>query len=286
MDSNNGRRNSGSSSSGLENKGRSDSGHSLSPMLPVKPTPLFQQDYARIDALMKDKPMVMSHLSGLNTLVGKGVKLKDALFQTEQRHGFSPQVERLQGGLSSQGEFMGMLANGRMFKDRSAAPDHGEYTHRLQWHAVARDMELNPKLYEAKNASDLYRGLATRYQHGQTAKYNWMSLFDHNDTTGDYRQPETLTSDIKKNNDLPALQTALNNEHVKRKKLGDMLGGFKKGKDRNEFIQAMQSMQTHTYDDFLAPNHVPAQRQEGQQPSTGSFGRVSLVKGSLKKTDL
>lgn len=282
MDSNNGRRNSGSFSSGLENKGRSDSDHSLSPMSPVKRTPIFQQDYARIETLMKDKPLVMSHLSGLNTLVGKGVKLKDALFQTEQQHGFAPQVERLQGGLSSPGEFMGIVGSGRMFKDRSAAPDHGEYTHRLQWHAVARDMEINPQLYTTDKASDLYRGLATRYQHGQTAKYNWMSLFDQNKTTGDYRQAETLTSELRANNDLPALQTALNNEHQKRRALGG-LGDFKKGKDRNQYIEAMQSMDVHKYDNFLALDHVPAKRQEGQQPSTGSFGRVALVKGSLKE---
>ena len=285
MESNNGRRNSGSSSSGSGQQGRSDIDHSLSPMSPVKRTPIFQQDYARIDALMKDKPTVMSHLSGLNALVGKGVKLKHALFQTEQQHGFAPQVERLQGGLSGQGEFMGMLGSGRRFKDRSAAPDHGEYTHRLQWHAVAKDMELNPKLYTTDKASDLYRGLAARYQHGQTAKYNWMSLFDHNDNTGDFRQPETLTAELKQNNDLPALQSALNTEHAKRKKLGT-LDGFKKGKDRNEYIQAMQSMEIHKYDGFLALDHVPAQRQEGQQPSTKAFDRVNLVKGGLKKTDL
>ena len=285
MESNNGRRNSGSSSSGSGQQGRSDIDHSLSPMSPVKRTPIFQQDYARIDALMKDKPTVMSHLSGLNALVGKGVKLKHALFHTEQQHGFAPQVERLQGGLSSQGEFMGMLGSGRMFKDRSAAPDHGEYTHRLQWHAVAKDMELNPKLYTTDKASDLYRGLAARYQHGQTAKYNWMSLFDHNENTGDFRQPETLTAELKQNNDLPALQSALNTEHAKRKKLGT-LDGFKKGKERNEYIQAMQSMEIHKYDGFLALDHVPAQRQEGQQPSTKAFDRVNLVKGGLKKTDL
>lgn len=278
MDSNNGR-------SGGENKGRSGSDHALSPMSPVKRTPVFQQDYARVEALMKDKPLVMSHLSGLNTLVGKGAKLKDALFQTEQQHGFAPQVERLQGGLSGPGEFMGIVGSGRMFKDRSAAPDHGEYTHRLQWHAVAKDMEINPQLYTAGRASDLYRGLATRYQHGQTRTYNWMSLFDQNASTGDYRQPETLTSELRQNNDLPALQTALNNEHMKRRALGS-LGDFKKGKERNEYIQAMQSMDVHKYDSFLSLNHVPAQRQEGQQPSTGSFGRVTLVKGSLKETDL
>lgn len=284
MDLNKGRRNSGNSIGG-DNQKPSDVEHSLSPMSPIKRTPIFQQDYARIDTLMRDKPLVMSHLSGLNTLVGKGVKLKDALFHTEQQHGFAPQIDRLQGGLSSQGEFMGMLANGRMFKDRSASSDHGEYTHRLQWHAVARDMELNPQLYTTNKASDLYRGLATRYQHGQTAKYNWMSLFDHNDNTGDYRQPERLTSELRQNNDLPALQNALNSEHEKRKTL-DSLGSFKKGHDRNEFIKAMQSMDIHKYDGFLALEHVPAQRQEGQQPSTTAFDRVNLVKGSLKGTDL
>ncbi len=285
MDSNNVRRNSGSSSSVLENKGRSDSDHSLSPMLQVKREPIFQQDYARIDALMKDKSTVMSHLSGLNALVGQGVKLKHALYQTEQQHGFAPEIERLQGGLYSQGEFMGIVGSGRMFKDRSAAPDHGEYTHRLQWHAVAKDMEINPKLYTATQASDLYRGLATRYQHGQTAKYNWMSLFDHNDNTGDYRQAETLTAHLKQNNDLPALQTALKTEHLKRRALGT-LGDFKKGPERNKYISEMKKKGINRHDGFLVTDHEPTQRQKGQQPSTRAFEPVALVKGSLKKTDL
>lgn len=279
MDSNDGPRGSDG------NVGRSSEDLSLSPMSPVKRTPMFQQDYARVEELMRDKQAFMGHLGGLDKMVGQGVKLKDALYMTEQQHGFAPEIQRLSGGLSDTGAFMGMVAEGRMFKDRSAGPDHGEYTHRLQWHAVAKDMEANPQHYTAKNASDLYRGLATRYAHGQTAKYNWMSLFDHNTTTGDYRQPEMLTSDLKQNGQLPALQQSLLAEHSKRQKLGT-LGSFKKGPERNEFIQAMQSMDVHKYDGFLALEHKPSPRQEGQQPSTKGFKPIPLVKGSLKKTDL
>jgi len=285
MDINDGRRNSGDFGGSGENIGRFGSDHSLSPMSQVKRTPVFQQDYERIDALMRDKHAVMGHLGGLNELVGQGVKLKDALYRTEQQHGFAPEIERLQGGLYSPGEFMGIVGSGRMFKDRSAAPDHGEYTHRLQWHAVAKDMESNPQHYTAKTASDLYRGLAMRYGHGQTAKHNWMSLFDHNDNTGDYRQPETLTADLKQNMHLPALQQSLLAEHSKRQKLGT-LGAFKKGPDRNQYVEAMQSMGIQKYDAFLAPEHVPSPRGGGQQPSTKAFAPIAIVKGSLKKTDL
>ncbi len=64
MDSNSVRRNSGSSSSGLENKGRSGSDHSLSPMLQLKREPIFQQEYARIDALMTPAQPSMAALAG------------------------------------------------------------------------------------------------------------------------------------------------------------------------------------------------------------------------------
>ncbi|HSC80173.1 MAG TPA: hypothetical protein VLC08_07460, partial [Chitinolyticbacter sp.] len=80
-------------------------------------TPMFEQDYQRIYTLMQNKKKVMKRLGGLEQDLQSGSSLKDALYKTEQLHGFSPVVNRLTG-LEGQDVFMGGLKEGMAFKDR------------------------------------------------------------------------------------------------------------------------------------------------------------------------
>lgn len=278
-------------------QGRSPSDSQLSQMQNiVREPPLFEQDYARIHTLMQNKELTMSYFGPLEKQLAEGKKLKHVLYASEQQHGFAPDVQRISGGLLDQGKFMGMLKEGRSFKDRSAPVDHGEYTHRLQWYAISKDIEANPQLYSTKNSSDLYRGLAERYERGQTAKYNWKSLFDENRDTGDYRMPENLTKDLKQNQSMPSLQLALQTEHQKRQELSKFgyVGVVKKGQDRNMIIDFKLSGKPKVLEEgavdplkgierYLVPkDYQPPKRQPGEQPSTKEIDTKALVKGSRK----
>lgn len=257
----------------LPTGGRSPSGRELSPMgSNSNSEPLFEKDYQRIQTLMKNPAKVMKRLGGLETSLQSGARLKDALYQTERAHGFAPTIHRT-GSLENQDQFMGMVKEGMMFKDRGASHDHGENTHRLQWHAVAKDIEKHPEHYSTKLAGELYRGLAERYERGQTQKYNWKTLFDENKSTGDFRQPETFTTYLRTQTTLPALQAVTQAEATKRQKTGvrDM-EGFKKGPDRNQYIQAMRSIGSDKpiYAEKLTPDtYTPRVRKPGEQPPTG-----------------
>ena len=251
----------------------------LSPMPTVKKGPKFAQDYARIHTLMSSKDLFLSHLGGLEKSMSDGVRMKDALYKTEQQHGFAPKIHRL-NGLENDGEFMGMLKDGVMFKDRGAAHDHGESAHRLQWHVVAKDMEANPQHYTATHAVQLYQGLADRYVQNKPFKHNWKSLFDENTTTHDFRQPETLTSHLREQTTMPNLQAVSVREATKRQKMGG-LDKRTKGTDRDSYIEAMRSMgmdkpvfaELHT-----GGTYTPRVRVENEQPKTQSYAFEPIVR--------
>jgi hypothetical protein len=171
------------------------------------------RDHGRISQLLQNTEEVMGHFVSLEASLRGGKRLKDVLYQTEQDHGFAEPVHRIDGLLDS-GEFMGMVKAGLMFKDRGAARDHGENSHRLQWYAVAKDMEANPDRYNTTKASDLYKDLAGPYEQGQEGEFKWDTLFDH--TQQDFRQAETLHAHLQMQTTLPLLQKAARAEQQKR----------------------------------------------------------------------
>lgn len=258
----------------------------MSTVQTAKPKPKFEQDYQRIHTLLQNKEEVMSHFQSLEGSLQKGVRLKDALYQTEQKHGFAPQIHRVDR-LQSNEEFMGMVNERVLFKDRGAARDHGENTHRLQWYAVAKDMETHPEHYTTTKASDLYQGLAERYQQGQRSKYHWMSLFDEDRNPGDFREAETLHDHLRKQSTLPFLQAASQAEHSKRRELGP-LERYRKGSERNEEIRRMESnsldprvSQVQRFK--TSDSYQPRVRQEGEQPKSTYVSFQPIKKGGGDK---
>lgn len=69
------------------------------------------------------------------------------LFQDERGH---PKAEMIMPLKANQ--FRAQLADGRPFKDPTIGPDHGEYTHRLQWYAIAQAQVV-------ADPADVYRRL-------------------------------------------------------------------------------------------------------------------------------
>ena len=77
-----------------------------------------------------------------------------------------------------------LLRHGYQFKDVAAGPYHGEYTHRLQWHAIMR-----AKLPLTNSCIDIYRSLgyqvAAATANLQDGKHAWLweALFDTAETS-------------------------------------------------------------------------------------------------------
>lgn len=63
--------------------------------------------------------------------------LDEALRAEEKRGGFADAVDYITNGLTST-TFLASLRLKRPFKDYGALPNHGEYTHRIQWYIVSK----------------------------------------------------------------------------------------------------------------------------------------------------
>jgi hypothetical protein len=120
--------------------------------------PALFDDYARIYVLMEERETVRacmrelaselgdlrsklannSHQAFRPTHAGDGfLNLSAALAKYEAYCWFPPSHELFVGQLSNE-QFNSYVARGLMAKDPGAGVNHGDFTHRLQWHAIAR----------------------------------------------------------------------------------------------------------------------------------------------------
>jgi hypothetical protein len=89
--------------------------------------------------------------------------LDDALWQEEQTAGFFRATDYLKTGLTAQA-FLDNLRLKRPFKDYGANAEHGEFTHRIQWYAVSKNV------FGSTPSADVFASLADWYDPNLSAK--------------------------------------------------------------------------------------------------------------------
>ena len=122
--------------------------------------------------------------------------------------------------------FIDNVANGRPFKDYGAEPSHGEFTHRIQWYILSKNV-----FGSAGQAVEVYRSIAKWSRPIPTLADKhameslWNLLLDRApNTTGDagtiydFRYPINLNTYLRKTAlaKFPALGTFLQSRFVKR----------------------------------------------------------------------
>ena len=141
-------------------------------------------------------------------------------------------------GLVSPERFLGNIAQGQHWKDVGASPDHGEFTHRLQWFVIAASDTVPPN-----KVAEVYRGIGlcrrnARAEDGLGQSALWARLCDRpierlsngkpGGTVGiaDYRSPENFNTYLRAQAvRFPLLSSFLSARHAKRSGGGDS-GGF------------------------------------------------------------
>lgn len=100
---------------------------------------------------------------------------------------------------------------------------------------------------------------------------HWMSLFDHDFASTDFRLAEVLHEHLKTQKALPRLQAATSFEDKKRFELGPTLDRLRKGPDRNAQIskEGAELSRAATLQKYTtAESFQPRVRLEGEQPKS------------------
>ena len=161
----------------------------------------FLEDYARIQIMMTEKTTVIVCMQALGNELGelrdrreqpgfarfkpkndahKYVRLSAALAKYEQYCWFPPSHELFIGFVPSQ-EFNRYIARGLMPKDPGAGLAHGDFTHRLQWHAISRVITANFTVAKSDGWNHSPLELYTSLGQGQALTANmWFKLLDDN----------------------------------------------------------------------------------------------------------
>ena len=120
--------------------------------------------------------------------------------------GFKP-ATILENKSYSETDWWAMLREGALFNDVvfnkgavSGRERHGEYTHRIQWYAVLREIELNPKRFKDGNnelpkASEVFKHIGDEKMNATVrigGKDMWFIIFDA--FSSSLHQPETFHS--------------------------------------------------------------------------------------------
>lgn len=180
----------------------------------------YIEDYIKLYALMLDTGFCRTLMTRLNTEIKGGAamrardKLEDERFTNAKRPDdkkyvrlsrvleyyeglcWFPTVHRLYTGALTSENYQQSIALGYMPKDAGAGAQHGEYSHRLQWHMVMRVITNN--FCEAKsdgwNHSPL--GLFTKLGDQQSMINGiWGLIFDNQDGKA-YDNPAKLNMDL------------------------------------------------------------------------------------------
>jgi hypothetical protein len=171
--------------------------------MPAAQKQTFLDDYKRIRALLTDKHALRRYFGLLEARLGEGYSLSGALKLFEAMVGFA-NLDVIPLGLLDSPTFLGLIRRGIAFKDFGAGIPHGEWTHRLQWFAIAA--EITEGFTKAKGAGynhtplELYRYLGspdTTVGHGRYKKSIFGNLLDLGGSAGDrYNQPDRLHMDL------------------------------------------------------------------------------------------
>jgi hypothetical protein len=163
----------------------------------------FLDDYKRIRALLTDKVALRKHFAILEQRMEEGSSLSGALKSFETALGFAER-DVIPLGILDTPTFLGLIRGGIAFKDFGAGIKHGEWTHRLQWFAIAA--EITEGFTKPRGAAynhtplELYRYLAspdTTVGHGRYKKTIFGNLLDLGGSSADrYNQPDRLHMDL------------------------------------------------------------------------------------------
>jgi hypothetical protein len=186
------------------------------PLVPVAHDPFYLDDYKRLAALMLDTTTVDAAMASLNTEItnAKGAALVgDERFSGKPHANYArlsrvlemyeglcwfPSTHLVYAGALSPAEFVGNLSSGFMPKDPGAGARHGDFSHRLQWHAVMRTVTNGFTV--AKRAGwdhsplELYVSFASPQA---TLRGLWGTIFDRQNNKK-YQDPSTLEDQLRK----------------------------------------------------------------------------------------
>lgn len=159
--------------------------------------------------------------------------LSAALAAEEEKSGFDADVGYIYGGLEAV-DFLNLLRQKRVFKDLGASVYHGEFTHRIQWYILSKQLFNSTEL-----ASIVYASLADWIKPkgksdaqekvcGRTCTSVWDALFDRAPNTGfkdkcladnDFRSPNNLFTWLREgggSKKFPVLSAFLQSRFLKR----------------------------------------------------------------------
>jgi hypothetical protein len=197
-------------------------------------TDTFLQDYAKISLLLEHKPTFQARLKRLAAKwrskiekskkgienSGEYVKLSTLLAKYERMCWFPASHDIFLGFLET-ADFDGSIAKGIMAKDPGASVNHGDFTHRLQWHvimSVITDDFSTAKLSGWNHTSlDLYTTCGRAPYDGKNNV--WFRLFDNN-SQKDFRSPDWTNHHVA-TGDYGPISAAVAQRHLKR--LGEYL---------------------------------------------------------------
>ncbi|MCR9246538.1 MAG: hypothetical protein NXI31_16010 [bacterium] len=153
-------------------------------------------DYVRIYALLNSKELFYKAMKTFSTEVSRAEKkrlgkstwfnrdkvaihLNYSLSRYEGLCWFGTQ-QKIMSGLLTAEEFTNAIVNGFMVKDPGPGSDHGEYSHRLQWHYIMR--VVTDKFSRAKT-SDWKLTPLQQYSGTMGARNVWGALLEGNGNT-------------------------------------------------------------------------------------------------------
>jgi hypothetical protein len=188
----------------------------------------YLQDYAKILLMMQQMETVRICLRALGMRMARKaakqeaaggdpyVKLSAILAKYERMAWFPPSHDVFLGFLKGY-NFDNSIAQGIMAKDPGAGVNHGDFTHRLQWHAIIS--VITNDFTTAKRAGwnhtplELYTTCgATQY----AGKGNvWFRCFDDAGQK-DFRSPDFLHLEIRTRPEYGLLRQAVEQRHTKR----------------------------------------------------------------------
>jgi len=146
----------------------------------------YRSDYAKIYSVMMDKPLVRSCLEKLDKAIASKaqgaspetnwLRFSSILSYFEKKCWFPEDILLPLGVLDAE-VFYSYIRRGYVLKDYGAGVKHGEFTHRLQWHALMRvitdDFTRPIRPGWDHSPLELYVSLGMKQNHGI-----WGKLFD------------------------------------------------------------------------------------------------------------
>lgn len=183
------------------------------------------QDVTNLSLKLMDKEVIDRHLKELETKLYNNAKLKnifndanlsslllnyknkntfkilsDVLYLWANENGFGMQFAKLTRALSPS-MFYSVLSSGCLFKDIGVPPEHGAWTHFLQWYILVEENKLNPFLISSPK--ELYTMLGTAKgvlkDKNQKEISVWGIILDRptSKESYDFRAPDNLHKYIK-----------------------------------------------------------------------------------------